>query len=413
MNKKIRLLCIPSDTHGCGMFRSVSPHKYIAEHYGDYFDIDIRYEFPKDVPMDKFLQNYDILHIHKQLDKDCQIIDLAKFLGLKVIVDVDDHWLLGEDHPMSLTAKKERWQDPIIAHLKKADYCTTTTPIFANVIKKYNKNVLVYPNAIDPTEEQYIPKPTESKRIRFGFICGSSHLKDFQLMEGFIKQLPQEYLDKIQIVLCGFDTNGTKTIFYQDTGRKETRPIKPEESVWCDYEKIVTDNYNIVPKDEENFLKMYVKNMEYPNLDTPYRRCWTKDVSQYATHYNAIDILVVPLKENEFNKVKSQLKVIEAGFFHKAIIAQNFGAYTIDLKPMIEKGGKINEDGNALLVDSSKNHKQWAKYIKWIVDNPEYLKKLQDNLYDTVKDTYSLATVAKARAQKYLEMCGVTDVTLE
>ena len=31
-----------------------------------------------------------------------------------------------------------------------------------------------------------------------------------------------------------------------------------------------------------------------------------------------------------FNKVKSQLKVIEAGFHKKALIAQNFGPYQID-----------------------------------------------------------------------------------
>ena len=39
-----------------------------------------------------------------------------------------------------------------------------------------------------------------------------------------------------------------------------------------------------------------------------------------------------------------------------------------ELKSMIEKGGKINEDGNALLIDSSKNHKLWAKYITKLVN---------------------------------------------
>lgn len=413
MDKKIKMLVIPSDRSGCGYFRSVQPHVFIAEHYSDLFDIDIRYDFPQSEPLDKFLSQYDIIHIHKQLDKDCQTVNMAHFLGVKVIVDVDDHWSLGNDHPMSLTAKREKWAEPIIKHLKSADCVTTTTKIFANVIKKYNKNVEVFPNAINPNEEQFIPKPTESKRIRFGLICGSSHLKDLQLMQGFIKQLPKEYIDKIQIVLCGFDTNGNKTIYYTDTNRTEVRPIEPKESVWYDYEKIVTDNYNIVSEDQKKFLEMFVKDSEYPNSDTAYRRCWTKPIDKYATHYNNIDVLLVPLKENEFNKVKSQLKVIEAGFFHKAIIAQDFGAYQIDLKPMIEKGGKINEEGNALLVESSKNHKQWAKYIKWVVDNPQYLEKLQNNLYETVKDKYNVATIAKARAKKYLELCGVTDVTIE
>ena len=41
MDKKIRILVIPSDKYGCGKFRSVDPHVYIAEHYKDEFDVEI------------------------------------------------------------------------------------------------------------------------------------------------------------------------------------------------------------------------------------------------------------------------------------------------------------------------------------------------------------------------------------
>ena len=133
MDKKIKMLVIPSDRTGVGKFRSVDPHVYIAEHYGDEFDVDIVYDMPKG-NLENFLKQYDLIHIHKQLDKQCKIMDLIKFLGIPVIIDIDDHFKLGDDHPMSLTAKKDRWHEPIINHLKKADYVTTTTPIFANVI---------------------------------------------------------------------------------------------------------------------------------------------------------------------------------------------------------------------------------------------------------------------------------------
>lgn len=94
MEKKIKILVIPSDRSGCGRFRSTSPHVWMSEHMSDIFDVDIMYGFPKDVNLEEFLRQYDILHIHKQLDKECKIIDLAKFLGVKVIVDVDDNWVL-------------------------------------------------------------------------------------------------------------------------------------------------------------------------------------------------------------------------------------------------------------------------------------------------------------------------------
>lgn len=397
MDKKIKMLVIPSDRSGCGKFRSVDPHVYIAEHYGDEFDVDIVYNMPNG-DLETFLKQYDLVHIHKQLDKQCKIIDMIKFLGIPVIVDVDDNFFLGNDHPMSITAKKERWHEPIVNHLKKADYVTTTTPIFANLIKKYNKNVKVFPNAINPEESQFaVPKNPRTDKLRVGIICGSSHLKDLELLRGIATQVDK---DKVQFVLCGFDTRGTRTI-YKENGETETRPIFPQESVWCDYEKIFTDNYKTISPEHKEFLMKYMANVDDPFTNEPYRRMWTRHISNYATHYQNVDVLIAPLKENDFNKVKSELKEIECGFTHTAFIGQNFGAYTINLIPMIEKGGKINEEGTALLVDSSKNHKQWGKYINKLANDADMLKKLQDNLYNFVKDRYSLAEICKQRVEFY------------
>ena len=395
------MLVIPSDKTGCGYFRSLNPHQYIAEHYADEFDVDIVYQMPNG-NLEEFLKQYDLIHIHKQLDKEGRIMQLIKFLGIPVIIDVDDNFKLGDDHPMSLTAKKERWHEPIINHLKMADYVTTTTPIFAKELRKYNKNVAVFPNAIDPTVEQFaVPKTPPTDRLRVGIICGSSHLKDLQLLDGIAKQVN---LDKVQFVLCGFDTRGNRTIYNQQTGEKTTRPILPEESVWCDYEKIFTDNYNTISPEHKEFLMKYTPNVDDPFTDEPYRRMWTRDISKYATHYANVDVLIAPLKENDFNIVKSQLKETECGFTHTAFIGQNFGAYTIDLVPMVEKGGKINENGTALLVDSSKNHKQWAKYINKLADDREMLKKLQDNLAAFVEKTYSIDKVCKDRVEFYKKL---------
>ena len=123
---------------------------------------------------------------------------MIKFLGIPVIMDIDDNFKLGNDHPMSITANKEKWHEPIVNHLRKADYVTTTTPIFA---KKHNKNVKVFPNAINPEEKQYaLEKTPRTDRLRVGIICGSSHLKDLELLGDIARQVDQ---DKVQFVLCG------------------------------------------------------------------------------------------------------------------------------------------------------------------------------------------------------------------
>ena len=281
------MLVIPSDTTGVGKFRSVDPHAYIQEHYPDEFDIDIVYNFPKE-KMDEYLKQYDLIHIHKQLDKNCEIMNMIKFLEIPVIIDVDDHFYLGNDHPMSLSARKEKWHEPIINHLKLADYVTTTTPIFAKEISKYNKNVFVFPNAINPEEKQYQPIKNDSNgKLRVGIICGSSHLKDIELLGDLITRTN----DNVQIVLCGFDTRGTRTIYNQQTGEKTQVPIKPQESVWYDYEKIITSNYKTLSAEHKEFLMKFMAGVDDPFVNEKYRRMWTRDITQYATHYQNVDVL--------------------------------------------------------------------------------------------------------------------------
>ena len=400
MAEKIKLLVVPSDHSGVGKFRSVDPHVYIANHYKDEFDVDIVYlnDFPK-TNLESFLQQYDLIHVHKQLDKGMQLMNLIKFLGIPIIIDVDDFYFLGNDHPMSISARKEQWHVPIIKHLEAADYVSTTTPIFAKEIKKHNKNVLIFPNGIDPDESQYQIEKAKSDKLRVGLICGSTHLHDIELMKNISSCARPD--TNVQFVLCGFDTNGTRTIYHQDTGQVERRPIYPQESVWFEYEKLITDNYKYISKEHKDFLLKFMSGVDDPFVNEPYRRMWTRNINSYATHYANVDVLLAPLKENDFNKMKSQLKEIEAGFTNTALIAQNFGAYTLDLTNVKERGGNINPNGTAMLVDTRKNHKDWKKDIEFLSNNPDVVKLLQTNLHNLVKDKYSLETICKQRVEAY------------
>jgi glycosyltransferase involved in cell wall biosynthesis len=107
---------------------------------------------------------------------------------------------------------------------------------------------------------------------------------------------------------------------------------------------------------------------------------------------------LAPLHPSEFNGNKSQLKIIEAGFHKKPIIASETLPYTIDLTSAYNDG-KFNDKGNALLVSPNKNHKQWAQHMKRLVDNPNMIEDLGNRLYETVKDKYSLVTVSENRTQ--------------
>ena len=67
----------------------------------------------------------------------------------------------------------------------------------------------------------------------------------------------------------------------------------------------------------------------------------------------------------------------------------------------IKKGGEIDENGNCILIDPDKKAKGWAKAIKKLAENPQYIDILKENLYNTVKDEYDIRNVTKKRADWY------------
>jgi len=398
--KKIKVLVLPSDRAGVGRYRSVDPHVNLQNNFPNDFQIEIDYE-PK-MNDDNYWKKYDIVHFHRSIGQDFDqclvILEKLKNWGIITIGDIDDYWLPTKEHPIHQLIVSSKMNLKIIANLRTCDYVTTTTELFAQEIRKFNKNVVVLPNAIDPKEPQFNEPTLPSDRIRVGWLGGSSHLHDLKLLDGMVSKLSPNQ-NKIQYYLCGFDTRGVVTELNQKTGEKKQRAIRPEETVWSQYEKIFTNNYQIISPDYKNYLDKF-SDGDFPAIENEnYVRVWTRPVDSYARNYSKFDISLAPIKNHIFNKLKSQLKVIEAGFYKKALIASNVGPYTIDLKHAM-KNGEFT-DGNALLVDDSRNHSDWAKYIKKLVDNPNMVTDLGERLYETVKDTYDLNKVSITRAEFY------------
>lgn len=404
--KKTKVLVVPSDRTGVSYYRSTIPHIKLEEYFPEEFHIDIDYE--PELNNDNFLKQYDVIHYHRTLgdyDNLSNVLDRCDELGIVTIMDLDDHWSPGPDHPAYQIIKQNELDKKISNNLKISRNITTTTSVFANEIKKLNENVFVIPNAINTDEKQYQSNPEKSERIRIGWLGGSSHIKDLQILKGLMGSLKSEgLLDKIQFVLCGYDLRGMMTMIDQKTGEQKQRPIKPKESVWYQYEKIFTDDYKIVSKEYKDFLLSF-ENKEYEGIENePYRRVWTKPITSYASNYNLFDISLAPLKESMFNKVKSQLKVIEAGFHKKAIIAQDFGSYQIDIKNAYKKGGEIDETGNGFLIPTVKNHKFWFKHLKTLINNPELITKMGENLYNTVNGVYDMKSACTERKNLYKKL---------
>jgi glycosyltransferase involved in cell wall biosynthesis len=397
---KINVLVVPSDRSGVGKYRSIDPHVILQNQYPDDFHIDILFQ----VPMDDmtFWKKYQIVHFHRTLGGDYEntpkFLETLKSMGIITIMDLDDYWLPGKEHPIHDLIVTNKIHEKIINNLRHSQYVMTTTPVFATEISKFNKNVVIFPNAINAKEPQFNEPTLPSDKLRFGWLGGSSHLHDIMLLEGIFTKIHQ-HQNNAQFYLCGFDIRGTVTEINKQTGEQKQRPIRPEETVWKKYEEVFTNKYKLISPEYTKFLDNFAEEDDSRFSNEFYRRVWTRPVQSYAKNYSKFDVSLAPIKNHLFNRVKSQLKVIEAGFYKKAIIASNIGPYTIDLKHSLDQGQFV--DGNALLVDEGRNNSDWFKYVKKLIDNPSWAADLGERLYETVKDKYDLNVVTINRAEFY------------
>jgi len=367
----VRILVVTQERPtGLNYHRQLIPHAHLERNYVDDFAIDISFDI-NTVSHEK-LQSYQIVTflrlVSESFDSE-KIIQRCKDAGCITIIDIDDYWELHKLHELNEAYKEYKIGEQTVAGLINVDYITTTTEMFADKIKEFNKNVIVIPNSIDPFEKQFERIDYVSERMRFGWIGGIFHTPDIRLMyEGF-KEVFKTDNSKFQLCLGGFGDNEQYKFI----------------------EKIYTNNYkNIKDKNYLTYLKQYRKEYNEQAESQPYKRLWGTDVFNYAKLYNEIDISLVPLVSNNFNKYKSQIKIIEAGYFKKSVIVSNVAPYTIDCNKL-----------NSILISPSKNNEGWGTAMKSLILNPNKADDLKENLHELVKSKYMMDTVNVTRSQLY------------
>jgi glycosyltransferase involved in cell wall biosynthesis len=450
MKEKIRILFHTLDQAGVQYFRVLSPSIQLDNDHSENFYVEINNEidFKKPETLD-YLKSFDIIHYHRQLLPDTrQMVFLAEELrksGVVLVVDNDDFWRLNLEHPLYQLHREKKLEIPIIENLKIADYVTTTTELFAKEIRKVTgkDNVIVLPNAIEPenmTQFKNNWKPDPEGKVRITYSAGSSHLNDLQQLKGVFNILHAnpEIKDKFRITLAGFDCMGTtQTIEFNQKFSEELqqrnlwtpqivkfinktrgnvdmiprlpddlknkyrnnvftvkeRDIKSEESVYFEYEKILTDNHNIIEnKDYLRWLMNFERNVDYPFGEQIYKRIWTQKANIYAKVLDQADIVLSPLADNEFNHYKSNLKQVECWSRKLPIICSG-------VSPYIEDGKHME---NCILIPPKKNaHQDWAKWLKRLILDKDLREKLGNQLYEDFKEKYHLANVTNKRAEFY------------
>jgi len=396
---KFKVLVLNSDCDGVGYHRILSP--YLCFNDPD-IQVDVRLLMDSTLPLhdERFLSQYKIIVFNKSIpfsnpDYKKNFDDTIKKLGIKIVFDIDDYWVLSNAHPNYKMWKEQNAQAVVENQITEADAITTTTSFLADKIKQFNTNVTIAPNAVNLKEQQWVSNKKPTDKVRFLWGGGITHLVDLRLLKPSFEKLDKSILDKTQMYLCGYDLR-----MNTPQGMKKDNP---KRSTWTFFESIFTNNYKWVKnaeygswlnKAEDNGRDNYGIKDEF--INEFYQRRWTKPILLYGTMYNEADVVLTPLKNNNlFNIVKSQLKVVEAGAHHCPIICSNYGPYTID-----DIEGKIDGKQKGFLIDENDSLK-WYECMKYYVENPDKIKEHGENMFEYVRDNYEVNVVNKKRAELF------------
>lgn len=455
MEKKIRILFYNVDGAGVNYFRTLTPATEIERNHSEDIYVDIINSLDFDSPETiTYLKNFDIIHYHRQLHPDInKMRALARDLknsGVVLVMDIDDYWHLHDKHPFYSVSRDRKMPEIIMENLKLADYVTTTTDIFAEEIRKVTgkDNVGVFYNSVNPEWMKQFQdnwKPDPDGRVRITYMAGSSHMVDVQQLMGVMNVLSTDpqLKDKFKVIVAGWDTEGSTTdiTFNQEFGEEmqkrglwtrdvvkkinksrgnvdvipeipsdlkekyrdnvfiyNKRDIHSTESIYFTYEKILTNDHKMITNDDYlQWLMNFERNIEYPD-EGNFARRWTQKANAYAKVLDETDIVIAPLADNSFNRMKSNLKQVECWTRKLPIVCSDIPPYNVHGRHM----------ENCVLIPlkpSEKHaHKDWKKYLKKLILDADLRKRLGEQLYEDFKEQYNLKNVTAKRVQFYKEV---------
>lgn len=347
------LLIIPREVGGVEFHRLTAPHAHLKRNYPE-FDVERCHNL--DHATDEQIQevNPSIVVFNRMASvtgTNAHLIHRLHRLGIKTVCDVDDHWTLSHNHLLRDHFKEHNIPGQVIETLMAASHVTCTHDLLASQIPaKQRKDITVIPNAIDPVGQFQFKERAKDTRLQFGWVGGACHEEDINLLKESMIDFHRSGM-KATVNLCGFS-------------------IDP---VYLRYELVMSGGRISTPQS--------------------YSRMQGQPIDRYGFIYDWIDVSMVPLNDNLFNRCKSNLKLLEAGFKKRAVICQNIHPYTSILKHGV----------NGLAVNNGDNKRGWFKAMKRYYDNREMITDHAEQLYQDVQE-YHMDKVNVLRYQLYKKL---------
>jgi glycosyltransferase involved in cell wall biosynthesis len=289
--------------------------------------------------------NSDIVVFHRPNDwRSLEIAKKLKAQGKKIVADNDDTYKSLEGKNLEKALQKVN--EGLDEFCKFADMVTCTTETLAKEYRKLNKNVVVLPNCVDP---DVWPEPlkNETDKVRIGFVGSVASNGDYNEIKDVLKELSKR--DDVQLVVFALP------------------PQSPDKND--------TEGFIVREMYQSDFNFWHSLNIEW----TPF-----VPMADYVDTLNELrlDIMIIPRKDDYFNRCKSNLKFLEASMLEIPCIVQGFadGLSPYQVNP---------EDRKHLLL--IEDNSEWLKAINILVADKELRQKIGREAKEYVLENYSIS----------------------
>lgn len=265
--------------------------------------------------------------------KTAELLDWLYSLGKPVVFEIDD---LLTKIPLSNPSYACGMESAphIYNFIKKCAAVTVSTEELKRQFIEYNDAIQILPNMLDEVLWSK-PSPKSSGPIVIGYAGTITHATDLELVEGVLERIAQQYGNRVSFTFMG-----------------------------CATERLAR-----------------LPGFDYIKFEVDYEG--------YARRLQEIpvDIMLIPLEDNEFNRCKSNIKWLEYS-------ACGYAGIYADLPPY---NTSVEHGKTGLLVGN--NPQQWYEAISLLIENKDLRRFIAFNARAEVLTCYSLA----ANAYKWLD----------
>lgn len=252
--------------------------------------------------------------------------------GFKIVMDLDDSLDLPIDHVL-WPVFNSGIRAELIWCLQNSDVVLTTTSRLAEELSQYNKNVFVVPNGLPFDEKGFTLSEDKKSKSYFVWAGSETHKND-------LRELP-DLGDRLTV--CGYKTDASE-------------PVAKRE--WMDISQ------NILP---------YAKYEHHRSLES------------YMQSYDGHAVSLAPLEDSNFNRSKSNLKILEAGAKGLPIICSKVDCY--------------DDETLSDYLLYAKDIMQWEDMTSMLYTAPDFAEELGKGLAEHVRKHYTIKQMNDIRRE--------------